>query len=137
MLLKLQDGSTIAGELSVNTYARWALGLAPRDCSGAFRCYRVSLLEQLDLMQVRSRGYAFQEEILWHLKRVGARVGESPIVFTDRQYGRSKINAQEALTALWVIFVLGLRNLFYRRAKKAAGETSMSEAPPAAATKQR
>ena len=55
----------------VNLYARWLLGLKPKDCSGAFRCYRTSLLAKLDFDAIRSRGYSFQEEILWHLKRLG------------------------------------------------------------------
>jgi dolichol-phosphate mannosyltransferase len=96
---------------AVNCYARWMLGLTPKDCSGAFRCYRTELLRQLDFSAVRSRGYAFQEEILWHLARLGARFGETPIVFVDRQHGASKIDTGEALSALWVIFRLGLRRL--------------------------
>src|SRR5262245_9454632 len=60
----------------VNTYARMLLGLKPRDTSGAFRCYRVSLLKKLDFAAIKSRGYSFQEEILWRLKRVGARMVE-------------------------------------------------------------
>jgi dolichol-phosphate mannosyltransferase len=95
---------------SVNTYARWMLGLRPQDCSGAFRCYRVELLKRLDFSKIQSRGYSFQEEILWHLKRHGARFAETPIVFTDRLYGQSKINSREALTALWIIFRFGLKN---------------------------
>jgi len=94
----------------VNLYARWLLGLRPGDCSGAFRCYRVSLLKQLDFSKIRSRGYSFQEEILWHLKRLGARFGESPIMFADREKGVSKINMREARSALWIIFRLGLTN---------------------------
>jgi dolichol-phosphate mannosyltransferase len=95
----------------VNLYSRWLLGLKCKDCSGAFRCYRTSLLARLDFDLVRSRGYSFQEEILWRLQRLGARFGETPIVFTDRRAGRSKINHREALAALWIIFALGLRNL--------------------------
>jgi len=94
----------------VNTYARCLLGLKPRDTSGAFRCYRVSLLKQLDFAAIRSRGYSFQEEILWRLKRLGARMSETPIVFADRERGQSKINKQEAISALWVICRLGLTN---------------------------
>jgi dolichol-phosphate mannosyltransferase len=95
---------------AVNTYARSLLGLKPKDTSGAFRCYRVSLLKQLDFGAIKSRGYSFQEEILWRLKRLGARMSETPIVFADRERGVSKINQQEALTALWVIFRLGVTN---------------------------
>ena len=98
----------------VNLYARWLLGLKPEDCSGAFRCYRVGLLAKLDFDAVRSRGYSFQEEILWHLKRLGARFAETPIVFIDRQRGVSKIDAKEAIAALRTIFSLGVRNLLRR-----------------------
>ena len=98
----------------VNLYARWLLGLKPKDCSGAFRCYRTELLAKLDFDRIRSRGYSFQEEVLWHLKRLGARFGETPIVFVDRAEGQSKINSREAVAALWIIFTLGLRNLLGR-----------------------
>ena len=94
----------------VNTYARLLLGLRPRDCSGAFRCFRVELLKRLDFNAIRSRGYSFQEEILWHLKRLGARFDETPIVFADREKGLSKINGQEAVAALRIIFRLGIKN---------------------------
>lgn len=95
---------------AVNTYARGLLGLRPRDCSGAFRCFRVDVLRKLDFNSIQSRGYSFQEEILWLLKRAGARFAEIPIVFTDREKGKSKINSREALAALGIIFRLGIKN---------------------------
>ena len=101
----------------VNLYARCLLGLTPRDTSGSFRCYRTEILRRLDFSRVRSRGYSFFEEILWHLKRQGARFDEIPITFVDRRLGKSKINASEAARALWLIFRLGLENL--RSARKA------------------
>jgi len=94
----------------VNTYARWLLGLRPRDCSGAFRCFRTDLLRKVDFDSIRSRGYSFQEEILWHLKRAGARFTESPILFADREKGKSKISSKEAASAIWIIFRLGIKN---------------------------
>ena len=95
---------------AVNTYARCLLGLRPRDCSGAFRCYRVALLGRLDFSAVRSRGYAFQEEVLWHLKRLGARMTEVPFVFAERRQGQSKIDTREAIAALAIIARLGAKN---------------------------
>lgn len=94
---------------AVNCYAQRLLGLPVRDCSGSYRCYRIDLLRRVEWQKVRSRGYSIYEEILWHLKRAGARFGEIPIVFVDRQKGRSKINWREALAALWVILRIGLR----------------------------
>jgi len=91
----------------INTYARMMLGLSSRDNSGAFRCYRVSKLAEIDFDRIRSRGYSFQEEILFWCQSVGCRIGESPIVFKDRRAGSSKINGGEALTALWILLQLG------------------------------
>lgn len=92
----------------VNAFARLFLGLTPRDCSGSYRCYRVSKLAALDFEEFRSRGYSVLEELLWRLKRRGARFEEVPIVFVDRQAGASKINKKEALAAFWLILRLGL-----------------------------
>ncbi len=59
---------------AVNLYARGLLGLRTKDCSGAFRCYRTEVLARLDFDAIRSRGYSFQEEILWRLKTAGGAV---------------------------------------------------------------
>lgn len=96
---------------SINWYARCLLGLTTRDNSGAYRCYRVARIKQLDLGLVRGRGYAFQEEILYRCRRIGCRFEETPIVFEDRQRGESKINYREVILALWVIFRLGIDRL--------------------------
>ena len=92
----------------INTYARMMLGLKSRDNSGAFRCYRVSKLAQIDFDRIQSRGYSFQEEILFWCQAVGCRIGETPIVFKDRRAGVSKINNREAVLALWILFRLGI-----------------------------
>jgi dolichol-phosphate mannosyltransferase len=84
------------------------LGLSSRDNSGSYRCYRVSKLAEIDLDQVRSRGYSFQEEILFWCREVGCRIGETPILFENRRSGVSKINMGEAVSALWILFQLGL-----------------------------
>lgn len=93
---------------AVNLYTRGLLRMAPKDCSGGYRCYRVSRLKELDFGSLLSRGYSFQEEILWRLKLLGARIGETPIVFADRVKGSSKINLGEAAVALKVILRLAL-----------------------------
>ena len=50
----------------INGYSRWWLGITPLDCSGAFRCHRVSALRRLDLEWIAASGYAFYEESLLH-----------------------------------------------------------------------
>jgi dolichol-phosphate mannosyltransferase len=93
---------------AINLYARTLLSLSTRDNSGAYRGYRVARLRQLDLDRFLSRGYAVQEELLYRCRRAGCTFAETPIVFDDRRYGRSKINAREAVTALWIILRLAL-----------------------------
>ncbi len=96
----------------VNFLSRWLLGLRPHDCSGAFRCYRTEVLARINFDDFRSRGYSVQEEILWRLKRAGARFGETPIVFVDRRRGASKISWRESASSLGTILRLGVEQLF-------------------------
>ena len=88
---------------ALNYYTRLLLGLKVRDCSGGFRCYRTTALRTLDFGRIRSQGYSFQEEILWHLKQAGSRFCEVPIAFRDRTEGTSKITLREAVGAVWLI----------------------------------
>jgi dolichol-phosphate mannosyltransferase len=97
------------GSRLINAYARWMLTLPPRDCSGAFRCYRVDALRQLDLEQFAASGYAFYEESLWHCAQAGFVMTEVPIEFVDRTRGASKIGVREAIKAVWQITNAGLR----------------------------
>lgn len=84
----------------VNVYSRLLLGLRTRDCSGAYRCYRVAKLREIDFGRFRSRGYAFQEEVLYRCRAVACRFREIPFIFVDRVIGQSKINVREVIRAL-------------------------------------
>ncbi|MGE0760836.1 MAG: polyprenol monophosphomannose synthase [Pirellulaceae bacterium] len=90
----------------VNWYTRWMLNLPVRDCSGAFRGFRVAVLRQLPWDQVRSQGYSLLEEMLWMLQRLGARIREVPITYVVRTGGQSKITSQEARAAFWLVLRL-------------------------------
>ena len=96
----------------VGTVVRLLLRVPARDTSGAFRCYRVAKLRQLDFDAVVSRGYSFQQEMLWRCHRVGCKIGETPIFFENRRAGASKVNPHEAVRSMGVILYLGLRNFF-------------------------
>lgn len=94
----------------VNFYTRWMLGMKPRDCSSGLRCYRASLLAKLDFDSIRSHGYAFEEEVLWRLKRLGARFGEVPIHFVNRCHGASKVNRREVLRGIGALTRMTVEN---------------------------
>ena len=98
----------------INTLARICLGLKTRDNSGAFRCYRMSKASQLVDSHFLAKGYAFQEEVLYRLKRLGCTFTEVPITFEERRFGRTKINIKEVLAAIAVLGRLGLSRLVPR-----------------------
>src|SRR5262245_28328791 len=82
-----------------------------RDASGAYRCYRVSKLQQVRLDRVVSRGYSFQQEVLYRCKLAGCRLGETPIIFANRRQGKSKVNPKEAALSLAELMNVGGRAL--------------------------
>lgn len=96
----------------VNTVVRLLLRIQAHDTSGAYRCYRVSLLRDADLDHVLSRGYSFQQEVLYRCRQAGARIGETPIIFENRRAGASKVNPREAVRSMTMILWLGTLALF-------------------------
>ncbi len=95
----------------INGFVRLLLRVPARDASGGFRCYSVAMLRRTHLDRLISRGYSFQQEVLFRCCRAGCRVGETPIVFEERRAGQSKVNYWEVIRSLAVIFRLSLRNL--------------------------
>jgi dolichol-phosphate mannosyltransferase len=96
----------------VNALTRLLMRVSAHDCSGAFRCYRVSKLREAHLERVISRGYSFQEEMLYRCRKAGCRIGETPIIFADRRGGVSKVNSREAVRSLGVLLYLGTMAFF-------------------------
>ena len=77
-----------------------------RDLTSGFKCFRRSALEQIPLDRIGSDGYAFQIEMVCRAFRLGMRVREIPIVFTDRVDGRSKLTSGIAWEAAWIVWWL-------------------------------
>ena len=96
----------------INFWARVTLGLKTKDNSGSYRCYRVSLLREIDFSLFKAKGYAIQEELLYRCRVAGARFVEVPIVFEDRVRGASKITSHEGYTAVYLMLNFGLKRMF-------------------------
>lgn len=84
-----------------NVYTRVLLRVPVHDCTGGFRCYASEVLEAVDPFSIRSSGYSFLEEMVFRVHRARFRIGETPIVFEDRERGVSKINKSEIWRAAW------------------------------------
>jgi dolichol-phosphate mannosyltransferase len=82
---------------AMNALSRMLLRLPVRDSSGSYRVYRIQKLRDTDLAAIHSAGYAYLEEILWHLNKAGASFAEVPITFRNRRAGSSKMGFSEVL----------------------------------------
>jgi dolichol-phosphate mannosyltransferase len=96
----------------VNLLVRFLFRFRAKDLSGGYRCYRVSKLREAGIDQVRSQGYSFMQEVLFRCQRVGCRIGETPIVFVERQAGISKVSLAESLRSLGRLLSLGVPTFF-------------------------
>ena len=111
------SGCTIKRKLlswGANAFARLTLGLHAHDTTAGFRCYRRQVLEDVGLDTVKADGYSFLVEMLYHVQRRGWRVGETPIIFENRQQGVSKISRGEIFHAIATVLRMGWNRLTRR-----------------------
>ena len=88
------------------TFARTVLLLPYRDLTGGFKAWRRDMLENIRLREISAQGYGFQIETTWWAHRRGARIVQVPIVFRERQAGRSKMSGTIVREALWRVLAL-------------------------------
>jgi dolichol-phosphate mannosyltransferase len=81
---------------TVNFLARTIISWKFRDCSSAYRCYRVAKVAEMNIQSIDNASYGFLEEILWRMWKSGAKIVERPIVYLERELGESKISMREA-----------------------------------------
>lgn len=87
-----------------NLYARVITRSGVHDLTGGFNCIRADLLRAIDLNSIGSSGYAFQIELKYILRNMGACVAQIPIIFVNRTGGESKISnhiVSEGILAPW------------------------------------
>ena len=75
-----------------NLYARLFTGVPVHDMTAGFVGYRVEVLRKIDLDHIRSEGYAFLMEMKFALHRSGTSFREFPIIFCEREQGKSKFS---------------------------------------------
>lgn len=84
----------------VRRFIRRRFRTAIRDVSSGFRCFKREALERVDLDDLVSVGPSVVLEILYKLILMDATIREVPIVFIDRERGRTKLNALILLETL-------------------------------------
>ncbi len=75
-----------------NFYARCFTGVPVHDMTAGFVGYRTEVLRKINLDAISSEGYAFLMEMKFNLHRCGTRFCEFPIIFYEREAGKSKFS---------------------------------------------
>jgi dolichol-phosphate mannosyltransferase len=89
-------------------YVRIVTGMKFTDTTGGFKCWRADTLRAIGLARVFSNGYLFQIEMTYRAFRKKSSIAEIPIIFYERNLGRSKMDWRIIWEALWGVLRLRL-----------------------------
>jgi dolichol-phosphate mannosyltransferase len=93
-----------------NFYIRTVTGLALRDITTGYRCWRRESLARLPLDRIVSDGYAFLLDVTFMAADAGLQIAESPIIFVERRQGASKLSSGVLIESLFTPWKLVLRH---------------------------
>ncbi len=92
-----------------SVYVRFVTGMPVRDATAGFMCYSREVLERINLDGIRMKGYGFQVEMKYTAWRLGFRIREVSIIFTERVLGASKMSGHIFGEAFWGVMKLRFR----------------------------
>ncbi|MHC1778136.1 MAG: polyprenol monophosphomannose synthase [Lentimicrobium sp.] len=98
-------------------YVRTITRMKIMDTTAGFKCYRRGLLSTIDFDRIKFTGYAFQIEMKYTAWKLGFKITEVPIIFTDRTEGTSKMSRGIFREAILGVIQLRFKRI---RPKKAA-----------------
>lgn len=91
-------------------YVRVITGMPVRDATAGFVCYSADTLRSINLDNIRMKGYGFQIEMKYTAWRLGKKIVEIPIIFTDRTLGTSKMSSGIFGEAFWGVIRLRFKS---------------------------
>ena len=92
-------------------YVRFITGIPIHDTTAGFVCYKRSVLETIQLDQIKFVGYAFQIEMKFKAWKHKFTIQEVSVIFTDRTLGESKMSGSIVREALFGVLKLRLNGL--------------------------
>ena len=96
-------------------YVRTVLGMKVYDSTAGFVCYSRKVLETIDLDKIHMKGYGFQIEMKYNAWKLGFKIKEVPIIFTDRKEGKSKMSSSIFGEAFRGVIALRFRKITPRQ----------------------
>jgi len=105
-----------------STYVQFVTGLPIKDATAGFKCYHKSVLEGINLDKIKFVGYAFQIEMKFTAWKLGYKIIEIPIIFTDRTKGTSKMSTHIFKEAVLGVISMKAKSIFkpFTKAKEAS-----------------
>ena len=95
-----------------SAYVRLITGMKIRDTTSGFKCYKRRVLERINLDKIKFKGYAFQIEMKFTTYKLGFKIVEVPIIFTDRLEGTSKMSKGIFKEAILGVIQMKINNWF-------------------------
>ncbi len=100
--------------LWANMYIKAITRIKISDFTSGYRCWRRELLLKIGMDKIISEGYAFLVEMAYRAYKHDARIKEIPIIFVERETGKSKINEKVLLESAIMPWRLVIKNLLGR-----------------------
>ncbi len=100
-----------------SVYVRMITRMKIMDATAGFICYRKEVIENIRPYRIRSKGYCFQIEMKFTAFKLGYKIVEIPIIFTDRRLGTSKMSGGIFNEALWGVLRMKIMSWFSRYRK--------------------
>ena len=106
--------SRVLMSYSASIYVRIITGMRIMDTTAGFKCYKKEVLENIRSYHIRSKGYCFQIEMKFTAWKLGYKIVEIPIIFTDRKLGTSKMSGGIFNEAFWGVLRMKFRSFFIK-----------------------
>ena len=94
-----------------SVYVRIVLFVPIHDTTAGFKCYKRNVLERIHFNEIKFVGYAFQIEMKYTAYKLGFKIVEVPITFTDRTEGVSKMSKGIFKEAFWGVLQMRLKKI--------------------------
>jgi len=95
-----------------SVYVRFISGMDVHDTTAGFKCYRNTVLSAIDFDKIRFKGYGFQIEMKYVSWKLGFKLKEVPIIFTDRTEGASKMSKGIFKEAIFGVIQMKINSIF-------------------------
>ena len=97
---------------TASKYVKFITGMPIHDTTAGFVCYKREVLTGINLDKIQFIGYAFQIEMKFKAYLKKFKIVEVPVIFTDRERGKSKMNGRIISEAIFGVLKMKFKSLF-------------------------